>query len=125
MLRSVLERIRSFTTDLGTGFLVRDVGDFLIPFMRCIGARVPVAARQQRFLFPFALVAAGWHHIMDALLRFGLLTLSWLGEFLGLVRALTKRLRVAVDDLMNTLNTAGKYGAAALVGALTLENFAQ
>ena len=53
MLRSVLERIRSFTTDLGTEFLVRDVGDFLIPFMRCIGARVPVAARQQRFLFPF------------------------------------------------------------------------
>ena len=66
MLRSVLESIRSFTTDLGTEFLVRDFGDFLIPFMRCTGARVPVAARQQRFLFPFALAAAGWHHIMDA-----------------------------------------------------------
>ena len=125
MLRSVLERIRSFTTDLGTEFLVRDVGDFLIPFMRCIGARVPVAARQHRFLFPFALAAAGWHHIMDALLRFGLLTQNWFGGFLDLVKALTKWLRVATDDIMDTLNTAGKSGAAALVGALTLKNFAQ
>ncbi len=40
MLRSVPERIRSFTTDLGTEFLVRDVGDFLIPFMRCFGCLV-------------------------------------------------------------------------------------
>ena len=125
MLRSVLERIRSFTTDLGTEFLVRDVGDFLIPFMRCIGARVLVAARQHRFLFPFALAAAGWHRIMDALLRFGLLTQNWLGGFLDLVKALTTWLRVATDDIMDTLNTAGKSGAAALVGALTLKNFAQ
>ncbi len=106
-------------------FWGRDVGDFLIPFMRCIGARVPVAARQQRFLFPFALAAAGWHHIMDALLRFGLLTQNWFGGFLDLVKALTRWLRVATDDIMDTLNAAGKSGAAALVGALTLKSFAQ
>ncbi len=93
--------------------------------MRCIGARVLVAARQQRFLFPFALAVARWHHIMDALLRFGLLTQKWFGGFLDLVKALTKWLRVATDDIMDTLNTAGKSGAAALVGAPTLKIFAQ
>ena len=64
-MRTVLERLRSLTTDRGGEFRVRDVKDSLIGFFRAVGAHVPRRALVQQYLFPRCLAPAGRHHIFD------------------------------------------------------------
>ena len=41
MIRSILDRAMSLTTDLGTEFKVRDLPDILARFLRAIRVKVP------------------------------------------------------------------------------------
>ena len=81
-MRGVLERARSLTTDIGGEFLVRDVHDCRIGFFKAIHAHVPRNAVVQNRLFPMCVASAGWHHVFDGLLRFGLCQLKWFGSWL-------------------------------------------
>ena len=125
LLRVFLGKVRSITTDLGGEFLVRDLGDTLIPFLHAIKGRVPRDALQQQFLFPVAIASPGWHHIFDGLLRFGLCMLDWFPQWLELVKALAKWLRQASDDVARVLDSAGMTGAGALARAVKPPNFAK
>ena len=124
-LRGILRRIRSFTTDLGGEFLVRDVKDSLIGFMRAVGARVPRKAVVEDWLFPMCLAAVGWHHCMDGLLRFGLLQLRWFGKFMDRTKGITRWLRNARDDIADALCANGRRGAGALVRKTHVPRFAE
>ena len=124
-LRSVLMRIRALATDLGVAFRIRDSPDFLVPYLRSLGARLPHFAQPERWLLPNAVSAPGWHHIFDGLLRFGLSNLQWFGEHLALIKALVKWLRNHSDDIVSCLIGVEKRGAAAIVSCLKLPNFAQ
>ena len=124
-LRAVLQRIRSFTTDLGGEFMLRDVNDCLIGFLRSLSAVVPRSARVEAFLFPHCLAAVGWHHVMDGLLRFGLCQLRWFGGWLELTKAMCRWIRNSRDSIVTALIASGRGGAGALVSEAKIPSFAK
>ena len=124
-LRAVLQRIRSFTTDLGGEFMLRDVNDCLIGFLRSLSAVVPRSARVEAFLFPHCLAAVGWHHVMDGLMRFGLCQLRWFGGWLELTKAMCRWIRNSRDSIVTALIASGRGGAGALVGEAKIPSFAK
>ena len=124
-LRAFLSCVQSMTTDYGAEHKIIDGPDVLIPFLRSIGAALPLDCAPAEFLFPHGLVAPGWHHICDGLLRFGLLSLSWFGAFLEQLKALLKFLREHLQDLTVELLAANAPAAADLLARVRLPTFAK
>ena len=122
-LREVHARIRSVTSDLGGEFHIRDAPDLLVPYLQAKGVRLPPFEAPQQWLLPSALASPGWHHMFDALLRFGLCQVRWFAAWLDLSKALTKWLRNFNGEIVDSLMRINKLGAAALVRNLKTENF--
>jgi hypothetical protein len=76
-MRNFLLRVRSITTDMGVERLISGSTDLLPEFYKWIGAKVKVPVSRHRHLFPRALCAPGWCHIMDTLVRRGCHSRCW------------------------------------------------
>jgi len=79
-------------TVLGTERLLAKQPDILIPFFKCITAYVPKDSKPEKFLFPRSLVAAGWNHLVDGLVRRGLCSLPWFPSVLDSIKAINRSL---------------------------------
>ena len=81
-MRICLDSVAGINTDFGTERKVVDLPDVLIDFMHFIGCPVPKNAVRETWLLPNALPIAGWHHIFDGLIRFGLYQFAWFPSWL-------------------------------------------
>jgi hypothetical protein len=77
-VRRFCQRVRCLVTDLGTERLLADHIDFLPDFYRYIGSTAPAnKLTYETFLFPRAMVMAGWRHLWDNLLRRALASMTF------------------------------------------------
>ena len=81
-MRLFLDSITSICTDFGTERLVVDMPDILPDFIRLIGGGVPANIVPNKWLFPNAFAMAGWHHVFDGCIRYGLGQLDWFDPWL-------------------------------------------
>jgi hypothetical protein len=89
-MRAFLLAVRSITTDLGTERLLAKQPDILIPFFKWIKGYVPKGSKPGLFLFPRALVAVGWNHLVDGLVNRGLCSLPWFPCVLDSIKAINR-----------------------------------
>eukprot|EP00959_Pyramimonas_sp_CCMP1952_P185176 3872128-Pyramimonas_sp.AAC.3 len=57
-------------------------------------ADLPRAVKGESFLFPNAMVFPGWHHMWDNCLKFCLMTIPWVPDFLKLLKAVISFFRL-------------------------------
>lgn len=82
-LRGFLSRVRSLTTDFGVEHKLPALPDVLPNFVAwATGKPPPADMRKVERLFPMALLAPGWGHLCDGLLRKGLFGLPWFPKWL-------------------------------------------
>ena len=122
-MRRACNSIGGFTSDLGTERNVPGYKDILIPFLRSLKVPIPRHAARQEFLFPVALLNAGWNHIWDGLIRWGLCSLHWFSHFLRCLKALVKVLRDDLDDIVDAFAGATLSGVRAILKNLKVPNF--
>jgi hypothetical protein len=70
-LRRCLCRVRSVTSDFGVERMIASAPDILPQLRRWIGVPLPPDAREGTHLFPRAVSAPGWRHLIDNLIRMG------------------------------------------------------
>ena len=75
-LRLWLSRVTCILTDCGAARKIPDMRDILPEFLDAIGVKYPMGCRME-YLFPNALPAIGWHHVLDDVLQWGLSTLDF------------------------------------------------
>ena len=75
-MRAAADAVAGMCTDLGTERRIPFGKDILIQFLRFLKVPIPSDARPQRWLFPRAVLSAGWFHLWDGLLQFGLSSLT-------------------------------------------------
>ena len=123
-LRSFCNRVRSTTTDLGVERLVHRSADILPEFCRALKIALPRGFERQPRLFPRAVLAPGWNHIIDNLLQRALTSLFWFPRFIGQLKAFCKFMRHYSDDISTDLRSRGLDGAAELLTSVTVPGFA-
>ena len=60
---------------------------------RCVGVPLPPGAREGAHLFPRALLAPGWRHLIDKLIRMGLGSVAFFLAWFELLKKVAKFLR--------------------------------
>ena len=123
-MRDFLFAIRSITTDLGTERLLANQPDILIPFFKWIGGFIPKGSRPQEFLFPRAIVAVGWNHVVDGLLKRGLSSLRWFPKFLDQVKSINRFLRDNREEIVAECKAMGLEDEAKLFDKVRTPTFA-
>ena len=111
-------------TDYGT----ENGGPRFSRYLWCVfvafGVHVPADAVQLDFLFPHAMLAPGWEHSIDGLLRYFLCLFPW---FPTILRDLKKNLAILINrygpNLADTLDMAGLRGAAAVIRKQSVATF--
>ena len=118
--------IRSFTTDNGAERLLADSPDLLVSFFRGIGAPTRGLTLGSR-LFPLTVLATGWRHLWDTVLRRALFSLpyfpTWIKHFKALVYFIRDRNNLAT--ISASLRSRGLNGLADVVVSAKLEHFAK
>jgi hypothetical protein len=123
-MRTACDNVAGLTTDLGTERRVPESKDILIPFLKMMGVFIPKWAKRQEYLFPKAMLPAGWNHLWDGLLCFGLCSLVWFSPFLRSLKALVRVLREDLDLVKDAFGAAGLDGSKAIIGNLRVPSFA-
>jgi hypothetical protein len=126
-MRKACEGVRSITTDMGTERLLAGMDDILVTFFRLIGARPDPRMCTVAKLFPRALVGQGWRHSWDVVLRRALFSLPFFPVFLKRTKAITYFLRDKsnLSAIVANLKSRGLHGLAAILGGVSLPNFAK
>ena len=122
-LRMVCNQVAGFTSDLGTERRIPRRRDILIPFCRMLKVYVPRWAKPQKYLFPNCLLSAGWFHLWDGVIRFGLCSLPWFDLFTRSLKALVRWLREDMEDIAGMLREGGLHGAADVMELTKLPTF--
>ena len=122
-MRAICNRVGGLTSDLGTEKRISNYRDILIPFLKMLHVPVPKDAKPQRYLFPHSILSAGWYHLWDGVIRFGLCMLPWFKVFLRSLKALTKYLRENITDVIEVFRAAGLEGAANFLEVVSLPVF--
>ena len=91
--------------------------DILIPFLKMLHIPVPKDAKPQRYLLPRSILSAGWYHLWDEVIRFGLCMLPRFKVFIGSLKALTKFLRENITNVTEAFRAAGLEGSCQLFGS--------
>ena len=120
-----MSRVRGIVTDLGAERLLADIENILPSFARHIGLAIPDSVTEfEGRLFPFALMAPGWAHLLDTVLRRSLLELDWFGRFLEVAKAVGILIRSYSLDLQKELEIAGEHAAAEIISVSKHPHFA-
>jgi hypothetical protein len=124
-MRAFCNGVRAIVSDFGAEHFVVDVPDILIEFLQAIGVTIPARFPRQTHLFPKGLLAMGWHHCVDGLVRYGLYLLPWFPQWLAALKLVLKFFRNCLKDLTNKLTEDGCGGAAWCLDDITFPTFAQ
>jgi hypothetical protein len=89
LMRQFTNNVIAITTDMGTESKLADFPDILHDFYWFISGSDALAATvpRQAYLFPVALVAAGWRHIFDTVLKRTLNSLPFMARWMELFKA--------------------------------------
>ena len=79
-MRNFLSMVRVILSDFGVEHLIPNIADILPGFLEVLSIPYPVYCRHQ-FLFPNCVPNAGWHHVFDGLVKWGLSSLDWFTPF--------------------------------------------
>ena len=123
-MRICLDSVAGINTDFGTERKVVDLPDVLIDFMHFIGCPVPKNAVRETWLLPNALPIAGWHHIFDGLIRFGLYQFAWFPSWLLTLKGCLRFFRNHRVDFLERLRSDGLSGAASVLEGISFPTFA-
>jgi hypothetical protein len=124
-IRRFLASIRSITTDFGTERLLSGMPDLLPSFCKAVNIELPRDFKQQRWLFPRAIQAPCWMHMMDTLLMRSLISIRWFPLFLERLKSLLKFFREHTADIQHDLDALGLNAVVALLGTVTFPYFAK
>jgi hypothetical protein len=122
-MRAAADAVAGMCTDLGTERRIPFGKDIIIPFLRFLKVPIPSDARPQRWLFPRAVLSAGWFHLWDGLLQFGLSSLTWFSSFNKSLKALSTFLRNDLNLVVDVLEENGLHGSASLLKMLKMPVF--
>ncbi|CAK0833336.1 unnamed protein product, partial [Prorocentrum cordatum] len=124
-VRTFLNRVRSLTVDFGTERLLADYEDVLPWFLRSLSGVVPSRFLQVSHLLPRCLLAPGWRHTVDRIIRRTCGGLPFFPLFLRRVKAISNFVRHYRLDSTRLLKDVEAFGAADLVQTASLPYFAE
>ena len=107
-MRETCERVISLTTDQGVERLASAHPDMLPEFLRA--HKVPLPGDWQRLdrVFPNALQAVGWNHLIDGIARMILTAIPYFATFVKQTKALLKLVRDHGEALFRELRTLNR-----------------
>ena len=97
--------------------------DLLPEFCQLNKIPLPVGWERTKALFPRALQAPDWCHIMDIILKHGLASLRWFPRFLERLKALVKFFREHGKDIAHDLKKQGLPAVGNMLENLKLTIF--
>lgn len=121
-LRLWLSRVTCILTDCGAERKIPDMRDILPEFLDAIGVKYPMGCRME-YLFPNALPAIGWHHVLDGVLQWGLNSLDFFPLLLKQIKAWNKFFRNFISGFSDALVTAGYFATPRLFKKISFVNF--
>ena len=123
-LLALTEAVLSFTVDLGTERMIPTIEDLLPLFCSHVGIPTPAVLPKRSRTFPWAVLAAGWHHIFDGLLQRGLHSCCWFPAFLAEVKVIVSFMRNHMHDMTTALEGANRHAIAQVLASVPWPHFA-
>ena len=125
LLEEFTSCVVSMTVDFGTEKSLPGIADLLPSFCLYIGVPLPKGCRKRTKTFPRAIVAPGWHHTWDGLVRRGLTSTEWFPVFLRQAKGVWSFFRHHLPEMEDELVRKGHRMVAQIFKSIELENFAK
>lgn len=125
-LRAFTSRVVSICSDSGVERGVVDMEDLVGDLLWLISGKVQPQPLPGAQLFPLAIRAQGWKHVLDGAIKNSLETIPWFAVFLERVKAVNTYLRDynRNEAMVKNLKSRGLHGLAGMVESVKLVNFA-
>ncbi len=125
LMQLACDAVQGITSDMGVERLIPEMEDCLPTFLRHVGLDVPEDFPIRAQLFPNSILAPGWAHLWDTVLKKSALNLPWFPSWLLLAKAIGTFMRSYVRDVSRDLKAADRLAPAEILTDAKQPHFAK